>query len=344
MATLTQGVQSTLDTLKTNKTVKFNSDGVPVVLSDIGAINAALSDVLKVGNLGAAVVSSGYQNVVSSFFGGPKKDGGEIRGPGGPRDDIAGLYALSNSEHVTNAASAQVNRALLKWMDANPGKRVGAMADGGSVGEFVDTMRIGSPVATAVQALISEAHSITAGGNTSSGAAVAIGAQLAAARGWIGPEFDALNKLWTRESGWNPNAINPSSGAYGIPQSLGHGHPYNLGDVPAQVRWGDDYIAGRYGDPIAAWAHELQYGWYDGGGGLKPGLTLAYNGTGKTENVRTADQEDQLGEKLDRISRQLDGLTNTVGKSAVATGQVVGTVLNGRALTSHLDARTRTRP
>jgi hypothetical protein len=26
--------------------------------------------------------------------------------------------------------------------------------------------------------------------------------------------------VWTRESGWNPYATNPLSGAYGIPQSL----------------------------------------------------------------------------------------------------------------------------
>jgi hypothetical protein len=88
----------------------------------------------------------------------------------------------------------------------------------------------------------------------------------AAMYGWIGPMFDALNKLWTRESGWNPNAVNPSSGAYGIPQSLGHGHPYNLGDARAQIAWGLQYIAGRYGNPEAAWAHETSAGWYAMGG------------------------------------------------------------------------------
>lgn len=33
-------------------------------------------------------------------------------------------------------------------------------------------------------------------------------------------QFSCLNAVWTRESGWNPYATNPLSGAYGIPQSL----------------------------------------------------------------------------------------------------------------------------
>ena len=33
-------------------------------------------------------------------------------------------------------------------------------------------------------------------------------------------QFPCLDKLWTKESGWNHRASNPSSGAYGIPQAL----------------------------------------------------------------------------------------------------------------------------
>src|SRR5205085_2700320 len=35
-----------------------------------------------------------------------------------------------------------------------------------------------------------------------------------------GGQFNCLDALWQRESGWNPRAQNPSSGAYGIPQAL----------------------------------------------------------------------------------------------------------------------------
>jgi len=126
-----------------------------------------------------------------------------------------------------------------------------------------------------------------AAGRMSSGAIVALGQRMAAARGWVGAQWEALNKLWTRESGWNPYAVNPTSGASGIPQALGHGHPYNLGDAGAQIAWGLNYIAGRPDQrtPMGAWAHELKFGWYDKGGKLRPGWTLAYNGTGRDERV-----------------------------------------------------------
>lgn len=92
--------------------------------------------------------------------------------------------------------------------------------------------------------------------------AQAIGRALAARYGWSGPEWDALNNVAMRESGWNANAVNKSSGAYGIGQALGHGHPYNLGDAQAQIQWMLNYIKQRYGDPAAAWQHEVSQGWY----------------------------------------------------------------------------------
>ena len=102
-----------------------------------------------------------------------------------------------------------------------------------------------------------------------------LGKMLAAMRGWVGPQWDALYQLFERESGWNPWAVNPSSGAAGIPQALGHGHVFDLGDAYSQILWGLDYIAGRYGTPAAAWQHELDYGWYGSGGTFvaeRPGI------------------------------------------------------------------------
>lgn len=75
-------------------------------------------------------------------------------------------------------------------------------------------------------------------------------------------QFACLKPLWLRESGWNPYAVNPSSGAYGIPQALGHGHPYALGDYVAQINWGLHYIHSRYGSSCSAWAHSQRTGWY----------------------------------------------------------------------------------
>ena len=85
--------------------------------------------------------------------------------------------------------------------------------------------------------------------------------------GWSEYDFDCLVKLWNRESGWNPNAHNKSSGAHGIPQSLpaskmaSEGSDYYT-NGETQIRWGLKYIAGRYGTPANAWAHSQQTGWY----------------------------------------------------------------------------------
>lgn len=92
----------------------------------------------------------------------------------------------------------------------------------------------------------------------------AVGRRMAAARGWTGAQWSALEALWTRESGWNPHALNSSSGACGIPQALPCSKiPGGLSaSTETQVRWGLGYIAGRYGSPGGAWAHFTARGWY----------------------------------------------------------------------------------
>lgn len=96
----------------------------------------------------------------------------------------------------------------------------------------------------------------------------AIGRMLATAYGWgSGDQWTALDMLWTRESGWRNDAENQSSGALGIAQALPPSKYPVAGQKPilsasAQIAWGLNYIAGRYGNPVNAWAHETQFGWY----------------------------------------------------------------------------------
>ncbi len=80
-------------------------------------------------------------------------------------------------------------------------------------------------------------------------------------------QFRYLNKLWMRESSWNPHAENPYSGAYGIPQAVPGS---KMGSVArdwrtnpkTQIRWGMRYIRSVYGSPKRAWHHEVNDGWY----------------------------------------------------------------------------------
>lgn len=99
----------------------------------------------------------------------------------------------------------------------------------------------------------------------------ALGQKIAATYGWgTGLEWQALDKLWTRESDWNNKAVNYTSGAYGIPQALpptklpaaGQAPPVGTSDPEAQITWGCNYISSRYRTPIFAWAHSQTYGWY----------------------------------------------------------------------------------
>jgi hypothetical protein len=80
-------------------------------------------------------------------------------------------------------------------------------------------------------------------------------------------QFACLEPLWARESGWNPYAENPSSGAYGIPQALPGSKMASAGpdwatNPDTQVRWGVSYVDAIYGSPCAAWEHEEADGWY----------------------------------------------------------------------------------
>ncbi len=85
--------------------------------------------------------------------------------------------------------------------------------------------------------------------------------------GWSSSQFTCLNELWTRESGWDPTAENPTSGAYGIPQALPGSKMASAGpdwqsNATTQIKWGLGYIKSLYGSPCGAWAHEESYGWY----------------------------------------------------------------------------------
>ena len=80
-------------------------------------------------------------------------------------------------------------------------------------------------------------------------------------------QWNALVDLWDRESSWKWNATNPSSGAYGIPQSLPASKMASAGpdwmtNPATQIRWGLSYIKSRYGSPAVAWQHEQTHSWY----------------------------------------------------------------------------------
>ena len=130
-----------------------------------------------------------------------------------------------------------------------------------------------------------------------------MGKQMAARAGWTGGQWSSLDKLWTKESGWNNLAQNPTSTAYGIPQFLdttwAEVGGTKTSDARKQIQYGIAYIKKRYGDANAAWGHSVANNWYknggvlpslpsslyDNGGYLQSGITQVMNKTGKPEPV-----------------------------------------------------------
>ena len=71
-------------------------------------------------------------------------------------------------------------------------------------------------------------------------------------------DFGYVDYIISHESGWNYHAVNRSSGAYGLPQSLPAGKLASAGadwrDNPVtQLRWANNYAVGRYGSWGAAY-------------------------------------------------------------------------------------------
>lgn len=251
-----------------------------------------------------------------------RSQGGQIRGPGTTTSDSilamsnSGPVALSDKEFVVNAHDTQRTLPLLEHI--NRGGSVPGLASGGQLGKAImgANLRLaawdagvqafsntysslgykGMPRLPASNPPTPSFSGLSGSGNNrpATGGSVATAQAYARSQfgryGWGSEQMSPLIALWNQESGWNPYAVNPSSGAAGIAQSLGHGH-VTLGDYVGQIDWGEGYIAGRYGSPARAWAHEIANNWYDHGGLLPQGLSLALNNTGANEHKAVFTQE-----------------------------------------------------
>lgn len=100
---------------------------------------------------------------------------------------------------------------------------------------------------------------------------IALACQLAVDESWYKQspkkQMTCLVYLWDRESGWNQNSHNKSSGAHGIPQALPGSKMQSVGSnwrtsAVTQIKWGLGYIDGRYGSPCDALSSWNNKGWY----------------------------------------------------------------------------------
>ncbi|MEH0579452.1 MULTISPECIES: transglycosylase SLT domain-containing protein [Streptomyces] len=80
-------------------------------------------------------------------------------------------------------------------------------------------------------------------------------------------QYNAFSNIVKHESGWDVNATNASSGAYGLVQALPGNKMASAGsdwqtNAATQIKWGLDYMNSRYGSPLAAWSFWQANGWY----------------------------------------------------------------------------------
>jgi hypothetical protein len=211
--------------------------------------------------------------------------------------------------------------------------------------------------ANAIVASVEANSGVTAGGGGTA-AIRALGQQIAASRG-VGNQFPAIDSIFTRESNWNPNAQNPTSSAYGIPQFLNAtwaAYGGKTSDPGRQINAGISYMNDRYGSPNAANAFWNAHHWYkdggifnphvrDGGGPLLPGFT--YNGTGRPEEVVLASSAlngframlggSGAGAPMPRVSLGQAGSGSGGGEMT----NVTGFVNNGTIVVSDMDEFAR---
>lgn len=176
------------------------------------------------------------------------------------RDEaLASLSAVAEKKRqekaAADAAAAQAAAAAAATKAAADAAAAKAAADAAAAQE------------AARQAAAEAASRELARTATTPDGARAIARAMLADYGWSDSQFTCLNNLWTRESNWNYQARNKSSGAYGIPQSLPASKMASAGDDwrtnPAtQITWGLGYIQDIYGTPCGAWSHSQSVGWY----------------------------------------------------------------------------------
>jgi hypothetical protein len=279
-------------------------------------------------------------------FAARKALGGPIFGPGtGTSDSIPAL--LSNGEHVITAREVQAaggHGVIQAWRKS----LVQGFADGGAVSGWT------IPVGLAKETLAGLEKRLTPtipgpGGSVQRWAGLV--AQALGLLGQPGSLVGAVLQLIQHESGGNPNAINltdsnaraghPSQGlmqtipgtfaAYaGQFRGLGITNP--LANIFAGLNYGIHRYGSVMGIPgIKSLAAGGGYKPYDSGGLLEPGYTLAYNGTGKAETVRTAGQEAALQQPVQvRVFIGERELTDIVRVEAIGVATDVLTMQTSR--------------
>jgi hypothetical protein len=195
-------------------------------------------------------------------------------------ETIAAAKALDRAEDTIAAANATLAAADGKVDASGLAASVASLSDYRSIpiDEVVDLTEVTRTEAEKTAAAAAEfdraqaesaaaAAEAAAAANTPDGARATARELAESQYGWGESQFQCLDRLWQKESGWSYTAYNASSGATGIPQSLPGSKMATAGadwqtNATTQVTWGLGYIASAYGTPCSAWSHSQSVNWY----------------------------------------------------------------------------------
>lgn len=183
-----------------------------------------------------------------------------------PAVDISGLEENIESLADRDEMPAIVVTVLAGEVEAETAAVVSATAALQDALTAAQEKKAADDAAAAAAAEAEAAAAALASANTVDGAKATAQQLMASQYGWGGDQFSCLDSLWTKESGWNYQAYNPS-GATGIPQALPGSKMASAGSdwqtsAATQIAWGLGYISSVYGTPCSAWGHSQAMNWY----------------------------------------------------------------------------------
>jgi len=222
--------------------------------------------------LGAVVVAAGAGAVTAA---GPAVGAGGSTAallpvPAPVPVDAADLPADADADLRAERAQADGHREDVRVQQAAEAARAAAEREAAERAAAEEAQRLAdeqAAVAAAEQAQAEREAEAEAASRSAARDPRSVAAAMVADRGWSSEQMSCLDSLWSKESGWQWDADNPTSSAYGIPQALPGSKMASAGadwetNPVTQIRWGLGYIEASYGTPCSAWSHSQANDWY----------------------------------------------------------------------------------
>ena len=178
---------------------------------------------------------------------------------------VPGLFVQGEdhgAQNLQQASLADIAQAQAQEFDLKTASAEAAPNEAAAVNRDSIEVAVETPAPAATQTSNSNGNSSTyqPSGEMpqySPGSLKAQAASMIGSYGWGPEQMQCLDDLWEKESNWNPYAENPSSGAYGIPQSYPGEKMASVGadwrtNPTTQMTWGMNYIKDKYGKPCTA--------------------------------------------------------------------------------------------